>query len=102
MEPISIDVHVVATVYKYKCIVDAFISRRHSIYFFKRRNFEDVRRRLQIDQIDQKNAGWSPWTDACICKTNLKSHLITRPITVFRLLADVTRGILIGKYIFPH
>lgn len=49
MEPISIDVHVVATVYKYKCIVDAFISRRHSIYFFKRRNFEDVRRRLQID-----------------------------------------------------
>lgn len=49
MEPISIDVHVVATVYKYKCTVDAFISRRHSIYFFKRRNFEDVRRRLQID-----------------------------------------------------
>lgn len=42
MEPISIDVHVVATVYKSKGIVNAFISRRHSIYFFKRRNFEDV------------------------------------------------------------
>lgn len=56
MEPISIDVHVVATVYKYKCIVDAFISRRHSIYYFKRRNFEDVRRRLQIDQKTQDGA----------------------------------------------
>lgn len=99
MEPISIDVHVVATVYKSKCIVDAFISRRHLIHFFKRRNFEDVRRRLQINQ---KNAGWSPWTDPSVCKTNLKSHLITRPITVFRLLADVTRGIQIGKYTFPH
>lgn len=56
MEPISIDVHVVATVYKSKCIVDAFISRRHSIYFFKRRNFEDVRRRLQIDKKTQDGA----------------------------------------------
>lgn len=55
MEPISIDVHVVATVYKSKCIV-----RRHSIYFFKRRNFEDVRRRLQIDQIDQKTQDGAP------------------------------------------
>lgn len=56
MEPISIDVHVVATVYKSKCIVDAFISQRHSINFFKRRNFEDVRRRLQIDQNTQDGA----------------------------------------------
>lgn len=56
MEPISINGHVVATVYKFKCIVNAFISRRHSIYFFKRRNFEDVRRRLQIDQNTQDGA----------------------------------------------
>lgn len=60
MEPISINGHVVATVYKSKCIANAFISRRHSIYFFKRRNFEDVRRRLQIDQIDKKTQDGAP------------------------------------------
>lgn len=36
--------------------MNAFISRRHSIYFFKRRNFEDVRRRLQKNQKTQDGA----------------------------------------------